>query len=70
MTRYKLLPQTYSDLIKLPKLQSSVSVDWGSDVLAVVTVLHRLQLPNTAHIGQPSLNLCHVQHLRARVNEK
>lgn len=54
---------TYSNLIKLAKLQCPVSVDWRPDVLAVVAVLHRLQLPNAAHIGQPSLNLCHVQHL-------
>lgn len=58
--------QTYSNLIEFAKLQCAVSVDGRSDVLAVVTVLHRLQLSDAAHVGQPSLNLCHVQHLRPR----
>lgn len=61
------LRTTYSNFIKLAKLQCPVSVDWRPDVLTVVAVLHRLQLPNTAHIGQPSLNLRHVQHLRPQV---
>ena len=55
--------QTYSYFVKLAKLQSSVSVNRRSDVLAVVTVLNRLELPHTANVGQASLNLCHVQHL-------
>lgn len=56
---------THGDLVKLSKLQGSVSVDGRSDVLAVVAVLHRLQLPDAAHVGQPGLNLRHVQHLGA-----
>lgn len=56
---------THGDLVKLSELQRSVSVDGGSDVLAVVAVFHGLQLPDAAHVGQSGLNLCHVQHLRA-----
>ena len=67
ITGQQHLSQTYSNLIELAKLQRPVSVDWRPDVLTVVTVLHRLQLPDAAYIGQSSLNLCHVQNLRPRV---
>lgn len=62
--------ETYSNLIKLPKLQRPISVDGGSDILAVVAALHRLKVSNAAHVGQPGLNLGHVQHLSACTSEK
>lgn len=57
-------PGTHGYLVKLSKLQRAVSVDGRPDVLAVVAVLHQLQLPDTAHVGQPRLDLSHVQHLQ------
>lgn len=60
---------SYSDLIKLSKLQGSISVDGRPDVLAVVAALHRLQLPHAADVGQPRLDLRHVQHLQKNTPE-
>ena len=53
-------PRTHGYLVKLPKLQCAVAVDGRPDVLAVVAVLHQLQLTHTAHVGQPRLDLRHV----------
>ena len=56
---------THHDLIIRAELQCGVSVDGGTYVLAPIRVFHRLQLPDTRHVGQPLLNFGHVEHLHA-----
>ena len=58
--------RTHGDLVELAEIQRAVAVDGRPDVLAVLAALHRLHLPHTADIGQPGLDLRHVQHLRHR----
>lgn len=58
---------THSDLVELGEVQGAVVVDGGPDVLAVLGALHQLQLPHAAHVGQPRLDLRHVEHLPCRI---
>ena len=57
------LTLTHIDLIKLAEVHGLEAVDGWSDVLAVGTLLHHLQLPHTGDVGQSRLDLCHVGHL-------
>lgn len=60
--------RTYTDFIKFPKFQGAVSVNGWPYILAVLAVLHHLQLPHAAHVCKPCLDLCHIQHLPTRTD--
>lgn len=65
-TEVKQREEAHRDLVELSKIQSAVSVDGGPDVLAVLAVFDQLQLSNAAHVGEPRLDLCHVQNLEGK----
>lgn len=52
--------KTHSNLVELAKVQCAVAVDGRPDVLAVIAVFDQLQLPHTADVSEPGLDLRHV----------
>lgn len=62
------LGETHSDLIELAEFQRAVVVDGRPDVFAVFTISDHFQLPHTADICKPGLDLCHVQDLEGEMS--
>lgn len=58
---------TYSNFIKLAKLQCAIAIDGRPDVFTVLTVFNQLQLSDATNISKPRLDLGHIKDLEEGV---
>lgn len=62
------LGETHCDLIELAEFQRAVVVDGRPNVFTVFTISDHFQLPHTADVRKPGLDLCHVQDLEGEIS--